>query len=244
MLEKNVCAAKPKSADITPGPGFRIKSSSERLPQDIIDGFSKFESCDVSDMLNRMFAMHQQINNVVNTRKLFGPACTVKVYPGDNLMVHKVLDIANPGDVIVVDCTGSASAAVIGDLIANKAASRGIAGFVIDGLVRDLDGLKELDMPIFARGTTPFGPLHRGPGEINYPISCGGVVVNQGDVICADCSGVTVVPQDFATEVLARLQANDARMSEYVANIRMGNFSNAWVDDLLEEKGCRLDENS
>ena len=125
----------------------------------------------------------------------------VKLYPGDNLMVHKALDIAQPGDIIVVD-TGDSSNAVVGDLIARKAKHRGIVGFVIDGLARDLAGMKKVGLPVFARGITPRGPLHRGPGELNLPISCGGIVVHPGDVIVTDTNGVVVVGKEFADEIL------------------------------------------
>ncbi|KKM03371.1 hypothetical protein LCGC14_1775120, partial [marine sediment metagenome] len=149
---------KPKSAEMIPGPGFMIRKGVARPPQDLIDRFRQFESTDVSDMLNRMYTMGGTIHNLVNDKPLIGPVCTVKVYPGDNLMVHKILDIAQPGDVVVVDCSGSMTAAVLGDLVANKAKHRGIAGFIIDGLIRDLPGVEECGLPIYARGVTPFGP--------------------------------------------------------------------------------------
>lgn len=231
-------ARKPKSAEMIPGPGFMLRKTIRRPSPNLIERFRQFESTDVSDMLNRMYTMGGDIHNLVNDRPLVGPACTVKVYPGDNLMVHKALDIARPGDVVVVDCRASMTAAVIGDLVANKARHRGIAGFVIDGLVRDLPGLLECDLPIYARGVTPFGPLHRGPGEINFPISCGGIVVHPGDIITADRSGVTVVPRDFAAEVLERLETNKQRLAAYVESVKRGIFSNDWVDEQLTADGC------
>ena len=175
-----------------------------------------------------------------NDKELLGPACTVKLYPGDNLMIHKALDIAKPGDLVVVDCSGAMTNAVFGDLVANKARHRGIAGFIIDGLIRDLDGVRETGLPVYARGVTPFGPLHRGPGEINTPICCGGVVVNPGDLVKADSTGIAVVPRDHAVDILSRLRENRARQSEYVANVKRGVFSNAWVDDQLRENGCAI----
>ena len=233
---------KPKSAEMIPGPGFMIRKGVTRPPQDLIDRFRQFESTDVSDMLNRMYTMGGTIHNLVNDKPLIGPVCTVKVYPGDNLMVHKILDIAQPGDVVVVDCSGSMTAAVLGDLVANKAKHRGIAGFIIDGLIRDLPGVEECGLPIYARGVTPFGPLHRGPGEINYPITCGGIVVQPGDLVTADKSGVTVVPHDFVAEVLNRLEDSAARMAAYVSDVKKGVFSNAWVDTQLAADGCIINE--
>ena len=153
-------------------------------------------------------------------------------------MVHKALDVAKPGDIVVVDAHGSAMNAVLGDLISTKAKHRGIAGFVVDGFVRDLPDILELDFPVFARGATPIGPLHRGPGEINFPICCGGVVVNPGDLVVADGAGVVVIPQEIASELLERLQAQRATMAAYLAGVKRGQFSNEWVDRILQEAGC------
>lgn len=229
---------KPKSSEMTPGPGYMIRTDFPRLPDQLVEGFRHFETADVSDVLNRLYAMDGNIRNLSNDLELLGTACTVKLYPGDNLMVHKALDIARPGDVVVVDCSGAMSNAVLGDLVANKARHRGIAGYVIDGLIRDLDGVKETGLPVYARGVTPFGPLHRGPGEINTQICCGGIVVNPGDIIKADSTGIAVIPRNYAAEILERLRDSRERLAEYVENVKRGIFSNAWVDDQLSENGC------
>jgi RraA family protein len=210
-----------------------------RLPRALMNRFRRFPTPDVSDLLNRLYAVDPLIHCLTGSgHQLCGPACTVKVYPGDNLMVHKALDVAEKGDVVVVDAGASEMNAVLGDLISTKAKHRGIAGFVIDGLVRDLPSIAELDFPVFARGTTPIGPLHRGPGEINYSICCGGVVVNPGDLILADAMGVVVVPCGIAEELLHRLEQHDAANAEYLVSVKQGNFSNAWVDRILTEMEC------
>lgn len=233
--------ARPKSAEMTPGPGFRVKLNIERPDPALIEAFRAFETPDISDILNRMYTMSPDIRNVVNDAALVGPACTVKVFPGDNLMVHKALDVAKPGDVVVVDTSGSQRNAVLGDLVTNKAKHRGIAGFIIDGLVRDLPGLKEAGLPVFARGVTPFGPLHRGPGELNYPVSCGGLVVKPGDIVVADSSGIAVIRKDFASDTLRRLKAHQTRMEQYVKDVKAGKFSNDWVDTLLNQDQCVIE---
>jgi len=152
--------------------------------------------------------------------------------------------VAQPGDVVVVDGHASEMNALIGDIISTKAKHRGIQGFVLDGLVRDVPAIRELDFPIFARGTTPVGPLHRGPGEIGYPVCCGGVVVNPGNIIVADAAGVVIIPQDIAHELLHRLNAYRDANAEYLADLRReGKFSNAWVDTLLEAGGCPVEGN-
>jgi RraA family protein len=229
---------KPKSAEMTPGPGFMIRTNFQRPSKELVDAFREFETADVSDVMNRMYALTGEIRNLANDAILVGPACTVKVFPGDNLMVHKALDILQPGDVIVIDTSGSSNNAVIGDLVATKAMHRGAAGFIVDGLVRDLAGLVETGLPIYARGITPFGPLHRGPGEINFPISCGGIVVNPGDIVKADADGVAIIPLAFAETILERLRENRARQANYVAAVKRGEFSNAWVDAQLADDNC------
>jgi regulator of RNase E activity RraA len=158
-------------------------------------------------------------------------------------MIHKALDVAKPNDIVVVDGHGVRGMnAVIGDIICTKAKHRGIAGFIVDGLVRDMPGIEHLDFPVFARGTTPVGPLHRGPGEINYAISCGGIVVNPGDVIIADLSGIVLVPKECAEDILRRLDAQKAHQETYLAAVRRGEFSNAWVDELLKQQECPVYE--
>jgi RraA family protein len=234
-------ANKPRSAEMHPGPGFRVCTTFKRLDAAFVREFTEFATPDISDLLNRLYAVDPAIHCLTGSQhSLCGLACTVKVFPGDNLMVHKSLDIAKPGDIIVVDAGASTMNAVLGDLVSTKAKHRNIQGFVIDGLVRDLPGILELDWPVFARGTTPTGPLHRGPGEVNFPITCGGVVVNPGDIIVADPAGVVVVPQEIAGELLARLKSHQASNAEYLANVKRGVFSNQWVDKLLGDAGCPI----
>jgi RraA family protein len=236
-----IMVSKPQSSELHPGPGFRVRLDFPRPEPTLIEGFHRHATPDISDLLNRLYAMDPAIRCLTGDHHvLYGPACTVKVFPGDNLMVHKALDVAQPGDIVLVDAGGSTQNAVLGDLISTKAQHRGIAGVIVDGLVRDLPGIVPLDFPVFARGTTPIGPLHRGPGEINYPICCGGVVVNPGDLIAADAAGIIVIPREIAPELLDRLNLHDATNRAYLESVRRGDFSNRWVDQLLEEHDCPI----
>jgi regulator of RNase E activity RraA len=234
-----VTSEKPQTAEMHPGPGFRVCPTVRRLAPDVIAGFRDFETPAISDLMNRLYTMAPAIRNLTDpSLRLVGPACTVKVFPGDNLMVHKSLDIAQPGDVVVVDASSSMMTAVLGDLVSTKARFRQIAGFIVDGMIRDLPAILALgDFPVFARAVTPIGPLHRGPGEVNFPISAGGIVVHPGDVIVADLNGVVVVPMDSADDVLRRLRERAAQEAAYVAAVARGDFSNAWVDAILEDGG-------
>ncbi len=233
----------PTSADIHPGPGFRVLRTFERAKVNLAELFQDFAVTDISDHLNRLYGVGSSIHCLSGAgHRLIGPACTVKVYPGDNLMVHKALDVAAPGDVVVIDAGGSIQNAVLGDTISMKARHRGIAGFIVNGYVRDLDAVRELDYPVYARGETLIGPLHRGPGEINYPICCGGVVVSPGDAVVADIAGIVIVPRPYIETVYAKLARHKDRMATYLTAVRQGKFSNAWVDRQLEEQRCELVE--
>jgi regulator of RNase E activity RraA len=230
---------KPKSAEMHPGPGFRIVTDWQRPDPSTVTGLGAFETPAISDLMNRLYAMSPAIKPQTEpTLPLLGPALTVKVFPGDNLMVHKALDIARPGDVIVVDASSSSLTAVLGDLVSTKARHRGIAGFVVDGLIRDLPAIRALgDFPVYARGVTPIGPLHRGPGEIGHAISVGGIVVHAGDVIVGDLNGVVVVQRGVADELLDRLTERRRVEADYTSAVARGDFTNSWVDSILDESG-------
>jgi RraA family protein len=232
----------PRSAEIHPGPGFRVRTGYQRLEPAAIAELGSFDTPDISDQLNRLYAVDPSISCLTGRHhKLCASVCTVKVFPGDNLMVHKALDVARPGDVVVVNSGGSRSNAVLGDIICTKAKHRGLAGFVVDGLVRDLPSILPLDFPVFACGTTSIGPLHRGPGEINYPIACGGVVVNPGDIVVADSAGIVVVPKEIVFELLKRLKQFAAAQENYLKLVRQGQFSNEWVDNQLASHDCVIE---
>ena len=230
---------KPKTAELHPGPGFRIRHEIERPSPETVAGLGEFDTPAISDLMNRLYTMQPTIRPVTDPGlRILGPACTVKVYPGDNLMVHKALDVAQPGDVIVIDAGQSMMNGVLGDLISTKARHRGVQGYVVDGLIRDLPDIQALgDFPVFARGVSPIGPLHRGPGEINHAICAGGIVVKPGDVIVGDLNGVVVVPREIADELLERLRNRAAVEADYTAAVRRGDFDNTWVDTLLHSNG-------
>lgn len=169
--------------------------------------FTSIPTANLGDAMDRLGAMDSRIQAVWKGAQLAGPAFTVWTRPGDNLAVHAALEAAQPGDVIVVAGGGDESRALIGELIGGRARAAGIAGFVIDGAVRDADGLAEYQVPVFARAVSPAGPYKDGPGRLGCPIAMGGVAVVPGDMIVADADGVVVIPQARLGETAARGEA-------------------------------------
>jgi RraA family protein len=169
--------------------------------------------------------------------KVAGPAFTVQVRPGDNLMIHAALVLAKPGDVIVVDGKGDLSCALTGALMAAHAKKAGIAGFVIDAAVRDTEDCARGDFPIFAAGANPNGPLKNSGGRINWPVSLAGTTVNPGDLIVGDADGVVVVPRERAAEIVAAAQAKVDGESERMKAIDRGELVQAWVAEGLKSVG-------
>jgi len=148
--------------------------------------------------------------------------------------------MARPGDVIVVDAGGEVAQAIIGEIMTAHAAKRGIAGFVIDGAIRDADAIAGSGLPVFARGVTHRGPYKDGPGEINVAICIAGMVVNPGDIIVGDADGVLALPQDMAAEVIAAAAAQSQKEEATLAAIAAGTIDRRWVDETLRQRGYVL----
>lgn len=179
--------------------GNRIFTKVNRAPKELVELFRGVPSANINDEMNRLFCMHDYIHlqNPGKAVQLLGTAITVKCPAGDNLMMHEALDLARPGDVIIVDSDSGCNRSIAGEIMMRLAQGKGVAGWVIDGRIRDIEGAEELTMPIYASGVTPQGPYKHGPGEVNVPVSCGGQVVFPGDIIVGDRDGVVVIrPQD------------------------------------------------
>ncbi|ANE75311.1 RraA family protein [Dickeya solani] len=217
--------------------GLRILVDFERPSQSMIESFRGLPVANIADTMNRMFCMHSRLRPI-NSTPLLGPAFTVKVRAGDNLLLHKAMELAQPGDVLVVDAQGDLSNAIIGELMVLWAKQRRLGGFIIDGAVRDLNTLKHIDLPIYAAGATPAGPYKDGPGEINLPVTCGGVVVNPGDIVVGDEDGVVVVSPADAESLLQRVREKNALEVKTKQEIARLAWDRSWVDKALQERGC------
>jgi RraA family protein len=168
---------------------------------------------------------------------LAGPAFTVKTAPGDNLLVHKAIDMAKAGDVIVVDGGGFSDQALIGGIMARWAARRGVAGIVVWGAIRDSEEIRDEAFPVYARAITHRGPYQDGPGEINVPIAVAGMPVHPGDIVVGDADGVVAVPLAMAGAVLASAKRIRDREAVVMQDIERGTLDRAWVDETLRRLG-------
>ena len=166
----------------------------ERPPQPLVERFEHVPAANVADVFDRLLVMDSGIRPMTSRSRLVGPALPVLTRAGDNLAIHRALDDARAGDVLVVAGQADPTRALIGDLIGEIMRARGVVGAVIDGAIRDADELEQQGLSVFARCLTPAGPFKHGPGIIGATIACGGVVVGPGDLVVADSDGVSVVP--------------------------------------------------
>jgi RraA family protein len=218
--------------------GFRILSRTRKVDAEIVRRFRDLPVANVSDVMSRMTAGGARLRPLHAGGNLAGPALTVKTRPGDNLMVHKALQLAEPGDVIVVDAGGELTYAIVGDLMLTQAEKSGLAGVVINGAVRDYATIRAGRFPVYAAGVTHRGPSKDGPGEINVPIAIDGMVVAPGDLIIGDEDGLLCVPYDVTETIYAAAKDKQAAEEKTMAAIRDGSVSKAWVDETLKRLGC------
>lgn len=224
----------------TPMIGFRVYSNTPRPPTELTGAFRDVPTGHVCDAMDRLGALQPHIRPLRPDLHLCGPALTVRTRPGDNLMVWKAIDVAQPGDVLVIATYGHSTVSTFGEFVVMAAKAKGVAGIVCDGLCRDQGGIRALDIPVYTAGSAPSSPGKDGPGEIGAAVTCGGVVVQPGDVIVGDEDGVVVVPLADAEAVCAMLTKIREKEAGMLAAIQRGQIVPAWVDEVLTAKGCQL----
>jgi len=217
--------------------GFRICARTWTSRQDLLDRFRGIPVANISDVMGRMNAA-AALRPYHDGTPLCGQALTIKARPGDNLMVHKALRIAQPGDVLMVDAGGDLTNAIVGEFMVAEAVERGVAGLVIDGAVRDLASIRRQSLPVYAAGITHRGPYKDGPGEIHVAVAVGGMAVRPGDIVVGDEDGVLAVPLDQAQSVLEAALAKQAAERAQWESVRAGTRDYSWIDDTLRKKGC------
>lgn len=220
-------------------PGFRVFARIKRPPRQLVDELAKLETTWISDAMNRFGGMDVNIRPAGPEMRCCGPAVTVRVPPGDNLMVYKAFEVAQPGDVIVIESRGYTQVAQWGDLTSMIGKGLKLAGAVMDGSLRDLKGIQEVGLPVFAKPViVPNGSLKDGPGEVNVPVSVGGVPVLPGDIIVADSNGVVVVPRDDAEVVLEKTKKVAAAEAKKITEFGQGKYLPTDLNQTLDDKGC------
>ncbi len=210
----------------------------ERVDPAVVEQAATFASSILADVAGRRGALSGRIAALAPSMRVAGPALTVEVRPGDNLMIHAALALAQPGDVIVVDGKGDLTSALMGEIMCQQAKALGIAGVVIDGAVRDSEAIRELGFPMYAAGLNPNGPTKSVPGRVNHPVSIGGVTVNPGDLVVGDADGITVIEREKAAAMLPLAAEKLAAETKRIADIKSRKaLRPGWLDGALRAAG-------
>ena len=208
-----------------------------RVSPDLVKQAAGFQAAILADVAGRRGAMHGRIQALRPRMQVAGPAFTVEVRPGDNLMIHAAISLAKPGDVLVIDGKGDQTAALMGTIMMTACKQLGIAGVIIDGAARDSLEIDEMDYPVFSVGTNPNGPTKNVGGRIGHPISCGGVTVNPGDFVLADADGVVVVEREKLAALIPVAHKKVEDEAKRIAQIKEGNTAASWLQASLVAAG-------
>jgi regulator of RNase E activity RraA len=218
--------------------GYRINPREQAIAAELVDAFRGVPVAVAGDCMGRSIgAIGLRSYHGTLGLTICGPAFTVRVRPGDNLMIHKALTMVQPGDVLVIDGSGDLTQALMGGLMRTTALARKLGGLIIDGAVRDLVEWAEGGLPVFARGHTHRGPSKEGPGEINVTVSCAGMVVQPGDLILGDADGVIAIPATEVASLLPAVQAHMKKEEAIRASNRDGSSDPERFDAILRKKG-------
>jgi len=221
--------------------GFSVQPIARRVNPEIVRKYRSLPVANVSDCMSRLSGGGPRLRPYHAGGVLSGPAFTVKTRPGDNLMVHKALDIASPGDVVVVDAGGDLTNSIVGEIMITYAMKRGLAGLVINGSIRDSDTIRQMSTAVYAAGVTHRGPMKSGPGEIGRAIAFDGMVIEPGDLMIGDGDGVLCIPFDEVEEVYQAAAAKHKAEDKILADLKAGgSMDRAWVDTALAQLGCKL----
>ena len=220
-----------------------LRRDFERVPRAIVAQASAFAASILADVAGRRGALDGRITPLSHSTRLAGPAFTIEVRPGDNLMIHAAMALAQPGDVLVVDGRGDRSCALMGAIMVTTCKKLGLGGVVLDGAHRDTEDLLALGFPVYSVGSNPNGPTKNVPGRINWPISCGGVAVNPGDLVVGDGDGVVVVDRDKVASILTPAAHKVTQERVRIEEITSGrNIRPSWLDGALRAAGLLQDE--
>lgn len=234
LVERKVVGVAAMTANF----GFRILPRPFLPDDELLAQYRDVATPHISDHVHRMYACSTGLRPYHRAGKLVGAALTVKTRPGDNLLIHKAIDLAVPGEVIVVEAGGDTTNSLVGEIMLRLAQKNRIAGFVIDGAIRDSAAFRDDAFPVYARGATHRGPYKDGPGEINVPVSVGGMIVRPGDIVVGDEDGLIAMSPDLARSLLPRIRQLQHQEKELLKSIENGTVDRSWVDRLLKQRGC------
>lgn len=209
----------------------------ERVSPDLVRQAAAYQAAILADVAGRRGTMHGRIAALRPRMKTAGPALTVEVRPGDNLMIHAAMALARPGDVLVIDGKGDQTSALMGTIMMTACRQLGIAGVIVDGAVRDSLEIDEMDFPVFSVGTNPNGPTKNIGGRIGHAVSCGGVTVHSGDFVLADADGIVVVERTRLAGLLPLAAKKVDDEAARIAQIRQGNTRASWLAGALRTAG-------
>jgi len=209
----------------------------ERVASEVVQQAGTFQAAILADVAGRRGTMHSRVAPVHEGMKLAGPAFTVEVRPGDNLMIHAAIALARPGDILVIDGKGDQTAALMGTLMLSACKKLGLGGVVVDGAIRDRLELLDLGFPVFSAGFNPAGPTKFVPGRINHPVSAGGVTVNPGDLVVGDADGVVVIEREKAAVMIPLAVKKVADEAARIEAIARGDTGSSWLPAALRAAG-------
>lgn len=217
-------------------PTCRIHTPTELPDERLLAALRSLPSSVVSDQLEAggFVPGLRPLGDLHAGEPLAGPALTVRTSPGDNLVVHHAIDLAREGEVLVIDADSVVDSAVMGEIVYRYAVSRGVAGVVIDGAVRDSSEIARAAVPVFVRGVSPVRPGKDGSGEIRGTVTLSGVAVHDGDLVVGDADGLVVVPRGQAEVVLDAAQKALAQEPERLAAAAEGRLDRSWIGERLQ----------
>ena len=219
-----------------------IRRDFERVAPATVRAAAAYAASILADVAGRRGTMGGRVAALAPTMRVCGPAFTIEVRAGDNLMIHAAMAMAKPGDVLVIDGKADRTCALMGSIMLNACKKLGLAGVVIDGSIRDTEELRELGFPVWAIGANPNGPTKNIPGRINGPISCGGASVSPGDLIVGDADGVVVIERERAASLLPLAAQKVADERQRIADIASGKaIRPKWLDGALRAAGVLKD---
>lgn len=220
-----------------------VRRNYPRVSAALVQQAAELPASILADVYGRRGTLSGRIAALAPTMKVAGPALTVEVRPGDNLMIHAALSIAKPGDVIIVDGKGDQTCALIGEIMVSQAVAIGVAGMVLDAAVRDTEALRAKGFPVWSFGANPCGPTKRVSGRVNHPISVGGLTVNPGDLVVGDADGVVVIERERVVEMIElgrKKVADERKRLEGIA--RREQLTPGWLAGALKDAEVAVEQ--